>query len=74
MERVLATLVRYQAGPFSNYLPFTPATEQQLARLAALRPEIIAPMHGSIFKGDGEHALNQLSKLFRDVVAKSSSI
>jgi flavorubredoxin len=72
MERVRATLVRYQSGPFSNYLPFTPMTEQQLARLAALKPEVLAAMHGSTFKGDGEHALHELSKLFREVVAKPS--
>ena len=72
MERVRSTLVRYQAGPFSNYLPFTPMTEQQLARLAALKPEVLAPMHGSTLKGNGEHALHELSKLFREVVAKSS--
>jgi flavorubredoxin len=72
MERVRATLVRYQSGPFSNYLPFTPMTEQQLARLAALKPEVLAAMHGSTFRGNGEHALQELSKLFREVVAKSS--
>jgi hypothetical protein len=47
-------------------------TEQQLARLAALKPEVLAAMHGSTFKGNGEHALHELSKLFREVVAKSS--
>jgi flavorubredoxin len=72
MERVRTTLVRYQAGPFSNYLPFTPMTEQQLARLATLKPEVLAAMHGSTFKGNGEHALHELSNLFREVVAKSS--
>lgn len=72
MERVRTTLVRYQSGPFSNYLPFTPMTEQQLARLAALQPQVLAAMHGSSFKGDGEHAIHELSKLFREIVAKSS--
>jgi flavorubredoxin len=71
MERVRTTLVRYQAGPFSNYLPFTPITEQQLTRLAALRPEVLAAMHGSTFKGNGDHALRELSKLFREVLARS---
>ena len=72
MERVRATLVRYQSGPCSHYLPFTPMTEQQLARLAALKPEVLAAMHGSTFKGNGEHALHELSKLFREIVAKPS--
>ena len=72
MERVRNALVRYQAGPFSDYLPFTPMTVQQLARLAALKPEVLAAMHGSTFKGSGEHALHELSKLFREVLVKSS--
>jgi flavorubredoxin len=74
MKRVRDTLVRYQTGPFSNYLAFafTLATQVQLARLAALQPEVIAAMHGSTFKGNGEHALGQLSSLFREVLAKSS--
>ncbi len=69
MERVRTTLVRYQAGPFSNYLPFTSMTEELLAKLAALKPAVIAAMHGSTFKGDGEHAIHDLAKLFREVVA-----
>jgi len=72
MERVRTTLVRYQAGPFSDYLPFTRMTEQQLTRLAGLKPEVLAVMHGSTFKGNCASALNELSKLFREVVAKSS--
>lgn len=72
MERVRTTLLRYQAGPFSNYLPFTPMTEQQLTRLAALKPEVLAVMHGSTFKGNGEHMLHELSKLFREIVANPS--
>jgi flavorubredoxin len=72
MKRIRETLVRYQAGPFSNYLLFTPMTLQQLARLAALRPEVLATMHGSTFKGSGEHALHELSNVFREILAKSS--
>lgn len=65
MARAKNTLLRYQTGPFANYLPFTSKTEAHLARLAALNPVLIAPMHGSSFKGDGEHALHELAKLFR---------
>jgi hypothetical protein len=72
IERVRATLVRYQTGPFSYYIPFTTMTEGQFARRAALKPGGVAAMHGSTFKGDGEHALRELSKLFREVVAGSA--
>jgi flavorubredoxin len=69
--RARKTLVRYQAGPFANYLPFTNMTGGQLARLGALRPAVIAAMHGSAFRGDGERAIGELSKLFREVVGKT---
>jgi flavorubredoxin len=70
MARARKTLVRYQAGPFANYLPFTTMTDDLLAKLGALRPAVIAAMHGSSFKGDGERAIGDLRKLFREVVAK----
>jgi flavorubredoxin len=68
MKRARTTLVRYQAGPFSNYLPFTSMTEELLAKLAALKPAVLAAMHGSTFKGDGAHAISELTTLFREVV------
>jgi flavorubredoxin len=69
MEGARKTLVRYQAGPFANYLPYTSRTDELIAKLAALKPRVIAPMHGSSFKGDGERLLGELAKLFREVVA-----
>jgi len=73
LERARKTLVRYQAGPFSNYLPFTTMTEGLLAKLAALKPSVIAAMHGSTFKGDGERAIGDLAKLFKEVVGKGTT-
>jgi flavorubredoxin len=69
MARARATLIRYQSGPFSNYLPFTSMTDELLGKLAASKAAVLAPMHGSSFRGDGEHAIHQLAKLFREVVA-----
>lgn len=70
VKRARATLVRYQTGPFANYLPFTPLTERQLLQLAALKPAVLAAMHGSTYKGDGKHAFGELSRLFQEIVAK----
>jgi flavorubredoxin len=69
IRRARETLTRYQEGPFSGYLPFTPRTEKHLARLAALHPAVLAAMHGSAFQGNGEHALTELSKVFSEVLA-----
>jgi len=72
LDRARQTLIRYQSGPFSNYLPFTPQTEDLIHKLAALEPSVIAPMHGSTFSGDGRGALVKLASVFREVLAGKS--
>lgn len=67
--RFKETLIEYQKGPFANYLPYTTQTEQILSRLAALKPKVIAPMHGSTYVGDGEAAIHDLAQAMKDVLA-----
>lgn len=67
--RFRKTLIDYQQGPFANYLPYTTKTEQFLNRLAALRPNVIAPMHGSTYLGDGESAICDLAQVMRELLA-----
>jgi flavorubredoxin len=56
-----------QAGPLAKDLPYTPYTDATLQRLADLRPETLAVMHGSSFAGDGRRALLELAGAVRDV-------
>jgi flavorubredoxin len=63
LERYRQTLTEYQTGPFANYLPYTGTTDAQLQELAALKPALILPMHGSVFKGDGEAEINSASAM-----------
>ncbi len=67
--RFKETLVAYQKGPFAHYLPYTTHTEQLLSRLAALKPRVIAPMHGSTYVGDGESAIHELAQAMKEVLA-----
>jgi flavorubredoxin len=60
------TLRQYQAGPFSNYMPYTHNTDRFLAELAALKPKTLAAMHGSSFVGDGEKALLDLGPVLKE--------
>lgn len=53
-----AAIKTEQAIPF---MPSTPQAEPTLRRLAALKPQTIALMHGPTFKGDGAAALNALA-------------
>ena len=69
VSRFKETLIEYQKGPFANYLPYTTMTEQMLSRLAALKPKVIAAMHGSTYVGDGEAALFDLAQTMKEVLA-----
>lgn len=61
-------LIKTQKGPFSNYLPYTPQTEPILERLAALKPGVLATMHGATYVGDGERAIRDLGIAMRQVL------
>ncbi|MHC4953042.1 MAG: oxygen-binding di-iron domain-containing protein [Planctomycetota bacterium] len=60
----------YQGGVLADYAPYTPNTGALFQKLAALRPERLAIMHGSSFEGDGARALIDLSTAFKDVFGR----
>ena len=68
IDRARKTLIDYQAGPFANYMPYTKHTDGILQNLAALKPQTIAPMHGSAYAGDGERAIRDLAGVMREVL------
>ncbi len=74
VERFKKSLLADQQGPFANSYPYTPLTEKTLKRLAALKPQTIAVMHGSSFRGDGERALNDIGVVMREVLASANGI
>jgi len=63
--RARETFQEYQAGPLANYFPYTKSTDGELKRLAALKPKILATMHGSVYEGDGERALLDYAEMVR---------
>jgi flavorubredoxin len=68
VERFRDALTQYQAGPLRSYMPYTPNTERLLAELAALKPKVLAAMHGSAFVGDGEKALLELGAVLKETL------
>ena len=58
----------FQGGPLANYMPYTPQTENQIKELAALRPKLCVPMHGSAFEGDGQRALLDMAAVMKEVL------
>jgi flavorubredoxin len=70
IDRASQTLQGYQASPFKDYQPYTPGTQLTLRRLADLRPDTLATMHGSSFSGDSRAELLKLNELERDMAEK----
>ena len=64
----------YQRSPvLMDYVPYTENTKRHLATLAALRPRMLAAMHGSTFVGDGAAALVASGDVIRQVTTGVAS-
>jgi flavorubredoxin len=59
-----------QSTPLAKDVPYTPATDALLDRLARLAPRTLAVMHGSSFRGDGAQALRELAPVVREVYGR----
>ena len=55
-----------QQGVLAGYLPYTRQTEGVLHSLADLKPETLAVMHGSSYRGPGERLLVDLAGVIRE--------
>ena len=58
----------FQQGPLAHYMPYTPRTESQIRELAALKPRVLAPMHGATYVGDGEKALLDMAGVMKELL------
>jgi len=68
VSRFRETTSAFQGGPFANYMPYTPNTDSQIRELAALKPRVCAPMHGSTFVGNGEQALLDMGTVMKELL------
>jgi flavorubredoxin len=64
-------IIEGQSSPLAKDMPYTPYTDATLQRLADLKPQTLATMHGSSFTGDGERALRELARVIREVLGGS---
>jgi flavorubredoxin len=69
VERARQAIEQGMSGPMAHDLPYTPYTDRTLRRLADLRPETFAVMHGSSFKADGAQAIGELAKILRSLLS-----
>jgi flavorubredoxin len=66
-----AAMLEGQSGPLAKDMPYTPYTDATMQRLADLKPQMLAVMHGSSFHGDGAAALQELAKVIRETHGRS---
>lgn len=63
--RSYQAMQNYQTGVLAEYVPYTRLTAKNLHKLAALKPNTLAVMHGSSFRGDCAKALGELDEALR---------
>ena len=70
--RSVEAMKAYQGGILADYAPYTPYTDTLFQKLAALKPQRLAIMHGSSFEGDGARALADLAAGFKEVFGQDA--
>lgn len=70
LGRTRQSLIDFQAGPLMDYMPYSPNTRPLLESLAALKPRVLATMHGSSFAGDGSKALLDLDGVMKEILGR----
>ncbi len=66
IEPTRAAMQMMQGGPLAGYMPYTRQTEGVLRRLAAMKPQTLAVMHGSSYTGNGSRLLTDLADVIRE--------
>ncbi len=66
IEPTRIAMQHMQEGPLIGYMPYIKQTEGVLHRLANLKPETLAVMHGSSYSGQGDHLLISLAGLIKE--------
>ena len=70
--RSVEAMKTYQGGVLADYAPYTHYTGRLFHKLAELKPERLAIMHGSSFDGDGARALLDLASGFKEVFGQDA--
>jgi len=66
IEPARKAMQQMQQGPLADYMPYTSQTEGVLRRLAALKPETLAVMHGSSYIGKSDNLLTDLAGVIKE--------
>ena len=66
IEPTRKAMQQMQQGPLAGYMPYTRQTEGVLRSLAGLKPETLAVMHGSSYRGDCARLLSDLGGVIKE--------
>lgn len=64
--RTHAAMRQLEQGPLAGYMPYTRQTEGVLSSLAQLKPETLAVMHGSSYRGECDRMLSDLAGVIKE--------
>jgi hypothetical protein len=68
VDRARQSFLEIDRSPLSGYFPYTAKTDSEIKRLAALKPKILATMHGSVYEGDGERELSLYADMLGELI------
>jgi flavorubredoxin len=71
--RSVEAMKAYEGGVLADYAPYTHYTGRLFHKLAELKPQRLAIMHGSSFDGDGAQALLNLGVAFKEVFGQDAA-
>lgn len=71
IEPTRKAMQRLNQGPLAGYMPYTRQTEGVLRSLAGLKPETLAVMHGSSYRGQCDRLLTDLAGVIKDEFDKA---
>jgi flavorubredoxin len=66
IEPTRRAMQRLNEGPLAGYMPYTAQTEGVLRSLADLKPETLAVMHGSSYRGACDRLLSDLAGVIKE--------
>lgn len=73
VARSVEAMKTYEGGVLAEYAPYTHYTNDLFLKLAELKPQRLAIMHGSSFEGDGRRALVDLAAGFKQVFGRDNA-
>ena len=70
IEPTCQAMRQMEGGPLAGYMPYTRQTEGVLRSLAELKPETLAVMHGSSYRGQCDRLLTELAAVIKETFDK----